>query len=193
MIPMFRTIVALGSLALTPTLALAAEGEKTNLLMPAGGLMFWTLVIFVLLMVVLTKFAYKPLLEAVEAREAALEAAIAKAQADREAASKLLADQQAALDAARAEAQRFIADGRATAEKLKTSMLEETKTQQQEMLDRARRELESEKVRAIAELRREAVDLALAGAGKVIGKNLDDASNRKLVEEFLASIPAQGR
>ncbi|MBK8248475.1 MAG: F0F1 ATP synthase subunit B [Gemmatimonadetes bacterium] len=190
---MFRTIVALGSLALTPTLALAAEGEKTNLLMPAGGLMFWTLVIFVLLMVVLTKFAYKPLLEAVEAREAALEAAIAKAQADREAASKLLADQQAALDAARAEAQRFIADGRATAEKLKTSMLEETKTQQQEMLDRARRELESEKVRAIAELRREAVDLALAGAGKVIGKNLDDASNRKLVEEFLASIPAQGR
>ncbi|MBL8982099.1 MAG: F0F1 ATP synthase subunit B [Gemmatimonadetes bacterium] len=188
-----RARFALSMIPLLPTVALAAEGEKTNLLMPAGGLMFWTLVIFVLLMVVLTKFAYKPLLEAVEAREAALEAAISSAQADRDAAAKLLAEQQAALDAARAEAQRFIADGRATSEKLKASMLEETKAQQQEMLERARRELENEKVRAIAEMRREAVDLALAGASKVIGKNLDDTSNRKLVEDFLASIPAQGR
>src|SRR5690606_7870321 len=103
------------------------------------------------------------------------------------------AEQQASLDAARADAQRLIADGRATAEKLKASMLEETKTQQQAMLDRARRELENEKARAIAELRREAVDLALAGASKVIAKNLDDAGNRKLVEEFLASIPSQAK
>lgn len=188
-----RARFALSLIPLLPTVAAAAEGEKTNLLMPAGGLMFWTLVIFVLLMVVLTKFAYKPLLEAVEAREAALEAAIASAQADRDAASKLLAEQQAALDAARGEAQRFIADGRATSEKLKASMLEETKAQQQTMLERARRELENEKARAIAELRREAVDLALAGASKVIGKNLDDAGNRKLVDDFLASIPTQGR
>ncbi len=188
-----RALIAFSLLSASPAVALAAEGEKTNLLMPAGGLMFWTLVIFVLLMFVLTKFAYRPLLEAVEAREAALEAAIAGAKADRDAASKLLAEQQASLDAARADAQRFIADGRATAEKLKASMLEETKTQQQAMLDRARRELENEKVRAIAELRREAVDLALAGASKVIAKNLDDAGNRKLVEEFLASIPSQAK
>jgi F-type H+-transporting ATPase subunit b len=188
-----RATIALSMIALLPATALAAEGEKTNLLMPAGGLMFWTLIIFIGLMFVLTKFAYRPLLEAVEAREAALEAAIAGAQRDREAAAKLLAEQTAALDHARAEAQRFIADGRATSETLKASMLQETKAQQQEMLDRARRELEGEKVRAIAELRREAVDLALAGASKVIAKNMDDAANRKLVEEFLASIPAQGR
>lgn len=192
MIPMFRSIVALGAIALTPTLALAAEGEKTNLLMPAGGLMFWTLLIFVVLMFVLTKFAYKPLLEAVEAREAALEEAIAGAQRDRDAAAKLLAEQTAALEAARAEAQRFIADGRATAEKLRASMLEDTKAQQQDLLDRARREIDNERARAIAELRSAAVDLALAGASKVIAKNLDDAGNRKLVEEFLASIPQAG-
>lgn len=59
------------------------------------------------------------------------------------------------------------------------------------MLERARREIEGEKQRAIAELRREAVDLAIAGAGKVIEKNLDDASNRRIVESFLSSIPAQ--
>lgn len=177
----------------TPATAFAAEeGGKVNLLSPNGGLMFWTLLIFVVLLIVLSRFAFKPLVAAVEAREASLEAAITKAAQDRDAAAKLLAEQQAQLEAARAEAQKYIADSRVTAEKLKTSMLEETRAQQQEMLERARRDLENEKVRAIAELRREAVDLALAGAGKLIAKNLDDAANRKLVEDFLASIPAAG-
>lgn len=179
---------------LFPSLAMAAEaGGKPNLLSPNGGLMFWTLLIFLVLMFVLSKFAFKPLLAAVEAREAALEEAISKAKQDRDAASALLAEQQRQLDGARAEAQKFIADGRAISEKLKASMLEETKLQQQEMLDRARRELENEKVRAIAELRREAVDLALAGAGKVISRNLDDAANRKIIDDFLSSIPKAGK
>jgi len=177
----------------TPATAFAAEeGGKVNLLSPNGGLMFWTLLIFIVLLVVLSRYAFKPLVAAVEAREAALESAITKAQQDRDAAAKLLAEQQAQLDAARAEAQKFIADGRATSEKLKASMLEETRAQQQELLERAKRDIENEKLRAIGDLRREAVDLALAGASKLIAKNLDDAGNRKLVEDFLASIPAAG-
>ncbi len=177
----------------TPATAFAAEeGGKVNLLSPNGGLMFWTLLIFIVLLVVLSRYAFKPLVAAVEAREAALESAITNAQQDRDAAAKLLAEQQAQLDAARAEAQKFIADGRATSEKLKASMLEETRAQQQELLERAKRDIENEKLRAIGDLRREAVDLALAGASKLIAKNLDDAGNRKLVEDFLASIPAAG-
>ena len=56
------------------------------------------------------------------------------------------------------------------------------------MLDRARREIESERDRAIAQLRKEAVDLALAGASKVIEQNLESEKNRQLVESYLASI-----
>jgi F-type H+-transporting ATPase subunit b len=67
-------------------------------------------------------------------------------------------------------------------------MLEQTRAQQAELLDRARKEIESEKSKAIDELRREAVDLALAGAGKLIGQRLDAASDRKLVEEYLATL-----
>ena len=67
-------------------------------------------------------------------------------------------------------------------------MIEETRKQQQEMLERARRDIEAETVKAIDELRREAIDLALAGASKVIEKNLDDAQNRKLIESYLATI-----
>ena len=180
-------------LAGAPSVARAAEeGGKVNLLSPNGGLMFWTLLIFIALMLVLSRFAFKPLLAAVEARERSLQDAIDSAKKDRDAAMRLLEAQRHLLDAARTDAQRFIADGRLTAEKLKASMLEETKLLQQEMLDRARRDIDNEKTRAIAELRREAVDLALAGAGKLIARNLDDAGNRKLVEEFLASIPVGG-
>ncbi|HMN09587.1 MAG TPA: F0F1 ATP synthase subunit B [Gemmatimonadaceae bacterium] len=177
----------------TPATAFAAEeGGKVNLLSPNGGLVFLAPLLFFVLLLLLPPLSFQPPLAPGEAREASLEAAITKAAQDRDAAARLLAEQQAQLEAARAEAQKYIADSRVTAEKLKTSMLEETRAQQQEMLDRARRDLENEKVRAIAELRREAVDLALAGAGKLIAKNLDDAANRKLVEDFLASIPAAG-
>lgn len=166
-----------------------AEAAKGGLLSPSGGLMFWTLIIFLILFFVLSRYAFKPITAAVAAREKALEDAIAGAKADREAAAKLLAEHQAQLDAARGEAQKLIVEGRQVGEKVRAEMIEETRAQQQEMLERARREIESEKVKAIADLRREAVELAIAGAGKVIEKNLDDASNRQIVESFLSSIP----
>jgi F-type H+-transporting ATPase subunit b len=151
--------------------------------------MFWTLIIFVILAFVLSRYAFKPITKAVEEREKALEDAIAGAKADRDAAAKLLAEHQAQLDSARAEAQKLITDGRAVGDKIRAEMVEETRVQQQDMIERARREIEAEKQRAIADLRREAVELAIAGASKVIEKNLDDASNRQIVESFLSSIP----
>ena len=173
-------------------IAVAQEGGA-NLLTPNGGLMFWTIVIFVLLMVILSRFAFKPMLAAVEAREKKLQADLDEARRDREEAQRVLAEHRAQLEAARGEAQKMIADGRSTAEKLRSDLLEGTKAQQQEMLDRARREIETEKNNAIASLRREAVDLAIAGAGKVIERNLDSDANRKLVENYLGSVSLGGK
>ena len=173
--------------------ATVQEEGGADLLSPNGGLMFWTIVIFALLLVILSRFAFKPMLAAVEARERSLQDAIDAAKRDREEAEKVLAEHRAQLEKARSEAQKLIADGRATAEKLRNDLLEQTKAQQQEMLDRARLEIETEKVNAIAALRREAVDLAIAGAGKVIERNLDNDSNRKLVENFLGSVKIGGK
>jgi F-type H+-transporting ATPase subunit b len=167
----------------------AAEEAKGGLLSLHGGLMFWTLAIFLVVWVILTRYAFKPITAAVEAREKALEDAITAAKTDREEAAKILEEHRRQIEAARGEAQKMIAEGRAVGDKLRAEMIEETRGQQQEMLERARREIEGEKVRAIAELRREAVDLAIAGASKVIEQNLDDESNRRIVESFLASIP----
>jgi F-type H+-transporting ATPase subunit b len=181
----------------SPLLALEehASGESTNLLDPKVGLMFWTLIIFVFLLVVLSKFAYKPLLAAVEAREAALEKAITDAKADREAAAKLLAEQQKLLAETRADVQKVMADGRAAAESMRSEMLEKVKAEGADMLERARREVAAEKEKAVADLRREAVDLAISGASKVIGRNLDSTTDRSMVESFLAGLsgPKGGR
>lgn len=177
-------------LAANAAVASAQEAPKSggNLMSLQLNLMFWTLIIFVLLYFILSKFAFGPITAAVESREKALEEAIAAAKRDREAAAELLAEHQSKIDAARGEAQTLIAEGRATAEKMRADLLEQTRREQQDMLERARREIETEKSRAIAQLRREAVDLALAGAGKVIEQNLESAKNRQLVESYLASI-----
>lgn len=173
-----------------PAYASEAGAEKTSLMSPNTGLMFWTLVIFIALWIILTKYAFKPITAAVEAREAALREAIESAKRDRDEAALLLLQHRAKIEEARGEAQRFIAEARSAGEKVRTHMLEETKAEQQAMLDRARREIEAERDRAIAQLRREAVELAISGAEKVIERNLDTDANRKIVETFLASIPA---
>ena len=175
-------------LAARPALAAPAGEGGGGLMSPSGGLMFWTLLIFAALFLILQKFAFPPILAAVEARERALQDAIDRAKADREEAARLLAEHRAQIEGARNESQKLIADARAAGERMRAQMTEETRLQQQEMLDRARREIETEKSRAIAEMRREAVDLAIAGASKVIERNLDDQQNRRLVESFLCSI-----
>ena len=192
---MRSSLVTLASLL--STLSAAAqehEAKKVDLLSPDAGLMFWTIAIFVVLFAVLTKFAYPKILGAVEAREKALNDAISAAKRDREEASALLAEQQRQLAATRDEAQKLIAEGRAAGEKVRVHVIDQANTEQRQMLERAKMEIERERDRAIAELRREAVELAIRGAGKVLEKNVDDAANRKIVDDFLGSIaPAKKR
>ena len=171
---------------------MAAEEARGGLLSPQGGLMIWTLVIFILLFFVLSRYAFKPLTAAVAAREQALRDSLEQAKRDREEAARLLEDHRKRLEAARDEAQKLIGEGRQQADEVRAHLLEQARKEQHDMLDRARREIEMERDRAIAQLRREAVDLALRGASKVIEKNLDDDTNRKIVESYLASIDVEG-
>ena len=188
----FGALAASLMLTATPAMASeAAEGAPVDLLAPSTGVMAWTLIIFLLLLFVLSKFAFKPLFAAVEAREQALRDAIEGAKRDRAETEAALAQQRVQLEAARSEAQQIVADSRATAEKMRSDLLAQTKQQQEEMIEQARRAIEGEKAAAIADLRKEAVDLAIAGASRVIEQNLDSAGNRKIVESFLASLDSK--
>ena len=188
----FGALAASLMLTAAPAMASeAAEGAPVDLLAPSTGVMAWTLIIFLLLLFVLSKFAFKPLFAAVEAREQALRDAIEGAKRDRAETEAALAQQRAQLEAARNEAQQIVADSRATAEKMRSDLLAQTKQQQEEMIEQARRAIEGEKAAAIADLRKEAVDLAIAGASRVIEQNLDSAGNRTIVESFLASLDSK--
>ena len=182
------SVLALAAAAPLQAQEHAAPAGGSSLMSVNTGLMFWTLIIFAVLFFILKRFAFPAIIGAVEAREKALEEAITGAQRDREEAARLLAEHRAALDASRGEGQKLIADARAAGERVRTELVEAAHKEQAAMIARARSEIESEKAKAIADLRREAVDLAIAGAGKVIEKNLDPAANRALVESFLASV-----
>jgi F-type H+-transporting ATPase subunit b len=167
----------------------AGGGQGGGLMEVRLNLMFWTLIIFGILYFMLRRWAFPAILGAVEQREKALQEAIDNAKRDRDEAQRLLQEHQRQIEAARDDAQKLIAEGRAVSEKMRNDMIEQTRQEQQVMLERARREIETEKDRAVAQLRREAVNLAIAGASKVIEQNLDNTKNRQLVEGFLASLP----
>ena len=187
--PMRTLARSLALLAVSATPAFAQEAaKKADLLSASGGLMAWTLFIFAGVLFVLGRFAFGPITAAVEAREKALEEAIQSAKRDREEAARLLAEHRANLDASRAEGQKLIAEARVAAERVRAELVTQAQKEQADMLARARAEIQAEKNKAVAELRREAVELAIRGASKVIEKNLDQPTNRQLVESFLASV-----
>jgi F-type H+-transporting ATPase subunit b len=190
---MRKLLISFSALLVTALPLAAQEAEAPRgLLTPSGGLMVWTLVIFVAVLVILSKFAFPKILQAVEAREKTLSDAIAAAKKDREEAAALLAEHQRALNATRDEVQKLMTDARATAEKVRADIVEQAHKEQQSILERARAEIGAERDRAMAELKKVTVDLAVRAAGKVIERNLDVETNRAVVESFLASIEPTG-
>ncbi len=182
--------VLIGAMTAAPLLAQQSEGgpDGGNILRPRGGLMVWTLVIFLVLLGVLSRFAFRPITAAVAAREKGLEDALEQARRDRAEAAQQLKEQRQLLERTNSEAQRIIAEARVAADRVRHDLLEQGQAQQRELLERARRDIDDERRRAITDLRREAVDLAILGASKVIEKNLDDQTNRKLVDAFIADL-----
>ena len=155
------------------------------------GLMIWTVFVFILLLLILKKFAYPALLGAVEARERALQEQLDEAERNRAESAKLLEEHKKLLAEARTQAHGLLVEARTSAEKERALATEKTLQEQQQLLERARRDIAGERDRAIAELRREAVDLSLAAASKLIGERLTSDTDRKLVQEYLASLDAR--
>jgi F-type H+-transporting ATPase subunit b len=152
------------------------------------GLFFWTIIVFVLLMILLKKFAYPAILKATEEREATIARQLGEAEAANNEARTLLEENRRLLAEARGQAQAMLAEAKAATEKERSAAIERTRHEQEEILARARRDIAEEKDKALSQLRREAVDLSLAAAAKLIGQRLDAAADRTVVEGYLASL-----
>lgn len=183
MLNSLRLVLPLILLSATP--AFAAEGGLLDI---NSGLMVWTVGIFLLVLGILSWKAYPLILGAVEAREERIRELLASAERDRAEAQALLAQQQSEREATRTQVQEMVAEGRVAGERLRDEILADARREQQELIARTRRDLEREMERNLAELRVQAVDLALAAASKLIERNLDEADNRRLVSEYLAQV-----
>lgn len=152
------------------------------------GLFFWTWVVFFALMYLLKKFAWPPLLKATVEREKRIQALLEEAEQRNKEANALLLEHEKLLADTRAKAHSIVAEAKAVAEKERALAMEKTRQEQEELLERARRDILAERDRAVVELRREAVDLSLAAASKLIGERLTSETDRKIVEQYLASV-----
>ena len=159
---------------------------------PTIGLMIWTFVVFIPLFLLLKRTVYPWIVQTAVEREAAIKKQLADADRLQKEAAALLEEHRHLLASGRGEAQAIIAEARQAADRERALGVEKTRQEQSELLAHAKREIEAERERAVAEIRREAVDLAIAAAGKVVGSRLAGADDRKLVEDFIASIGAQG-
>lgn len=157
------------------------------------GLFFWTWVVFIALFFVLKRFAWPAILRATEERERRIARQLEDADKATAEAKATLAEHKKLLAGAKEEAHKLLAEAKVTGEKERELLLERARAEQQMLLERARREIVAERERAVNELRREAVDLSLAAAAKLIQVRLDGERDRKVVEEYLDSLGSDQR
>jgi F-type H+-transporting ATPase subunit b len=190
------SVLALLAIFLTPLMAFAQEhGEEAGgggLFSLSAGLMIWTVVIFTGLLLVLWRFAWGPILAAVEAREKGIQDSLDEAKSRQEEAEKLLEEHKAQLADARRQAGEILAEGREAGDRLKKELEGKAREESEAILIRARAEIEREKDAALDTLRKESVDLALAAASKLLHTKLDGELDRKLVMEYVDGISAKG-
>jgi F-type H+-transporting ATPase subunit b len=152
------------------------------------GLMVWTWVVFIALFFLLRRYAWPAILRATEERERKIALQLEEAERLNTEARSSLEEHQRLLSGARHEAHQLLQDAKSAAEKEREVLLTRTREEQEHVLERAKQEIAAERDRAMADLRREAVDLSLAAASKLIETKLDDAADRRLVERYLASL-----
>jgi F-type H+-transporting ATPase subunit b len=172
------------------SLLFAAEesSESPGLVDPVWGLMIWTLVVFGLTLFVLWKVAFPRIAEALDKRQRMIEDSIDSAERTKREADELLREYRERLSDARGQADEIVARARRTAEAAENETIAEARAKREEMMEQTRRDIEAETRRAIQQIRSEVADLTVLATEKVTRKSLDDADQKRLVEEALAEL-----
>jgi F-type H+-transporting ATPase subunit b len=177
--------------ALTNNLVLAAtsqDGGGSFLVSPGLGLMIWTLIAFGSTFLILRKYAYPLISDALEKRRRQIEESIEYAAQMRQEADKLLEEYRARLKEAREQADDILVRSRKAAEAYEQEVKEKSRQDHQEALERTRREIEAETRRALDEIRKEVADLTIIATEKVTRKSLTGDDQKRLIEEALSEV-----
>ncbi|HEX7677425.1 MAG TPA: F0F1 ATP synthase subunit B [Thermoanaerobaculia bacterium] len=184
-----KKLLIVAVLALTALPIHAAE-EAPALSPFAGNLgnAIWTLGIFVIVVIVLGKFAWGPVLGLLREREAFIHDALSDAKRDRDAAEARLKEYAAKLQTAHAEAATIVEDARRDAERAREEIRQRAKSDADKLLANAERQIQLQTNRALEQIRREAVDLSVMIASKIIQRNLSKEDNERLIDDALKQL-----
>ena len=184
-----RILIAGSALILAlSSVAMAAEGGENNLFAGDIGNAFWTILIFVLVVVVLGKFAWTPLLNGLQQREDFIRTSLEEAKKDREAAEMRLAEYEQQLAGAKEEAGSIIEQAKSEAETLRSRLEEKAREESEAMLDRAKREIDIAKQSAVKEIYSTTAELATEIAGKILRRELDPQDHDRLIRDSIGEF-----
>ena len=192
---MKQRLLTVAFLVLTALPLYAAEEAPATLSPFAGNLgnAVWTLVIFVIVVVVLGKFAWGPILGLLKEREDFIHKSLSDAKRDRDEAEARLRDYAAKLQSAQAEAVAIVEDARRDAERLREDLRQRAKADADNILRNAERQIEMQTGRALQQIRQEAVDLSVTIASKLLQRNISKEDNEKLIADALKQIEGSPR
>ena len=166
----------------------AASSGGSFLISPSVGLMIWTLVLFGLSMYILWRLAFPRISEALDRRQHAIEESIDHAERVRHEADELLEEYRKRLREARGQAEQIVDRARKSAEAHEREATGQAQQRRDQLMEQTRRDIESETRRAIQEIRREVADLTVMATEKVTRKVLDEADQRRLIDEALGDL-----
>jgi F-type H+-transporting ATPase subunit b len=155
------------------------------------GLYIWTIVIFLVLLGLLAKFAWRPLLEALEKRQESIRRSLDDAAKAKQELERLQTESQRILAQARAEAETIVARTREDANRLRDEMRQKAQQEAANIVKNAERQIELETARALQQIRHEAVDLSIAIASKLLQRNVSKEDNERLIEDTFRQLEAQ--
>ena len=152
------------------------------------GLFMWTIVTFFIVLFILKWKAWGPLMSALDRREDDIRKALASAEKAKEEADKVAEDYDKMIRKAQSEAQKIVAESKATGERVREEIKETAEKEARQILDKAQVQIDSEKEKAVKEIKSVIVDFSIQAASKVIEKNLESEDNRRLINDTLEGI-----
>jgi F-type H+-transporting ATPase subunit b len=158
------------------------------LVQPDPGLFIWTIVTFLVLLALLAKFAWRPLLEALESRQERIRKSLEDADRARQELERLQQESTKIMQQARIEAESIVTQTRGDAERLREELKQKAKEEADNILRNAQQQIQLQTRQAIQEIRHEVADIAVLLASKVLERNLAKEDNARLIDDTLKQI-----
>lgn len=170
-----------------------AAQEGSPLLRFDPGVGIWAIVVFVLLLLILKKYAWTPIIDALDEREKTVRESLEQAARIQAENARLAEEQNRLLAEARAQANQVLQVARESGEALKKSLEQAAQDEKRRIIASATQEIEAQTRAAIAALQKTTADLSIGIAGKLIRQNLDDAKNRALVDQLIQEVSPKAK